>query len=179
VTDDASSPLRRLWRNLRARPQAHALPPPGDAAVRDLAARLQAAGIRRLGRGLSLHALDPGSCGGCELELRMLRGVAYDLERYGLRFVASPRQAEVLLVTGPVTRALQAPLVAAWEAAPDPKFVIAIGDCAIDGGVFKGSYAVAGGVDSTLHVDFVVRGCPPAPEEILEGLLLLLEAGVR
>jgi Ni,Fe-hydrogenase III small subunit len=103
--------------------------------------------------------------------------VVYELERFGLRFVDSPRQAEVLLVTGPVTRALQAPLVAAWEATPDPKFVIAIGDCAIDGGVFKGSYAVAGGVDSTLHVDFVVRGCPPAPEEILEGLLLLLEAG--
>lgn len=177
MNDDAPSPLRRLWRNLRGRPQATALAPLDAAAVQDLAARLQAAGIRRLGRGLSLHALDPGSCGGCELELRMLRGVVYDLERFGLRFVDSPRQAEVLLVTGPVTRALQAPLLAAWEAAPDPKFVIAIGDCAIDGGVFKGSYAVAGGVDSTLHVDFVVRGCPPAPEEILEGLLLLLEAG--
>ena len=179
MSEEAPSPARRLWRNLRGRPQAMALAPVDSEAAQDLAARLQAAGIRRLGRGLSLHALDPGNCGGCELELRMLRGVVYDLERFGLRFVDSPRQAEVLLVTGPVTRALQGPLAAAWEAAPDPKFVIAIGDCAIDGGVFKGSYAVAGGVDSTLHVDFVVRGCPPAPEEILEGLLLLLEANAQ
>lgn len=177
MSEDAPSPLRRAWRNLRGRPHAIPVAPVDEAAVRDLAARLQAAGIRRLGRGLSLHALDAGSCGGCELELRMLRGVVYDLERFGLRFVDSPRQAEVLLVTGPVTRALQAPLLAAWDAAPDPKFVIAIGDCAIDGGVFKGSYAIAGGVDTTLHVDFVVRGCPPPPDEILEGLLLLLEAG--
>jgi Ni,Fe-hydrogenase III small subunit len=176
VSGDTPAPLRRIWRNLRARPAPSAAPV-DDGAVRDLAARLEAAGIRRLGRGLSLHALDPGSCGGCELELRMLDSVAYDLARHGLRFVDSPRQAEVLLVTGPVTRALQAPLLAAWEAAPDPKFVIAIGDCAIDGGVFKGSYAVAGGVDTTLPVDFVVRGCPPSPEEVLEGLLLLLEAG--
>jgi len=176
VSADTPSPLRRVWRNLRARPAPSAAPV-DDGAVRDLAARLEAAGIRRLGRGLSLHALDPGSCGGCELELRMLGSVVYDLARHGLRFVDSPRHAEVLLVTGPVTRALQAPLLAAWEAAPDPKFVIAIGDCAIDGGVFKGSYAVAGGVDTTLPVDFVVRGCPPAPEEVLEGLLLLLEAG--
>ncbi len=177
MTDDAPSPLRRVWRNLRSRPAAMPVAPADPAAVQDLAARLEAAGIRRLGRGLSLHALDPGSCGGCELELRMLDSVVYDLARFGLRFVDSPRQAEVLLVTGPVTRALQAPLLAAWEAAPDPKFVIAIGDCAIDGGVFKGSYAVAGGVDTTLPVDFVVRGCPPPPEEVLEGLLLLLEAG--
>jgi Ni,Fe-hydrogenase III small subunit len=176
VSADTPSPLRRVWRNLRARPAPSAAPV-DNGAVRDLAARLEAAGIRRLGRGLSLHALDPGSCGGCELELRMLDSVVYDLARHGLRFVDSPRHAEVLLVTGPVTRALQAPLLAAWEAAPDPKFVIAIGDCAIDGGVFKGSYAIAGGVDTTLPVDFVVRGCPPAPEEVLEGLLLLLEAG--
>lgn len=169
-------PWRRLVGNLRTRHAVLPAPPLDAEAVRDLAARLAAAGIRRLGRGLSLHALDPGSCGGCELELRALAGVAYDLSRFGLRFVDSPRQADVLLVTGPVTRNLQPALVQAWEAAPDPRFVVAIGDCGIDGGVFKGSYAVAGGVDTTLPVDLVVRGCPPAPEEVLEGLLLLLEA---
>ena len=86
------------------------------------------------------------------------------------------RQADVLLVSGPVTRTLQAALQQAWDATPDPRFVIAIGDCAIDGGVFKGSYAIAGGVDTTLPVDLVIRGCPPSPTELLEGLLMLLEA---
>ena len=147
--------------------------------MRDLASRLEAAGVARLGHGLALYVVDGGSCGGCELELRMLDGVVYDLARFGLRIVDSPRQAEVLLVTGPVTRALQAALRQAWEAAPDPRLVVAIGDCAIDGGVFKGSYAVAGGVDTTLPVDLVVRGCPPSPMEVMEGLLLLLGAVSR
>jgi Ni,Fe-hydrogenase III small subunit len=175
VTDTAIPSWRRLVRNQRTRPVALS-PAIDEAAVRDLAARLDAAGIRRLGRGLSLHAFDPGSCGGCELELRALGGLAYDLARFGLRFVDSPRQADVLLVTGPVTRNLRAALLQGWEAAPEPRFVVAIGDCAIDGGVFKGSYAIAGGVDTTLPVDLVVRGCPPSPEEALEGLLVLLEA---
>ncbi len=168
---------RSTWRNLRTPPAAGPPPPSDQAAVHDLAARLDDAGIRRLGRGLALHALDPGSCGGCELELRALRGVVYDLTRFGLRFVDSPRQADVLLVTGPVTRTLQPALQQAWDAAPDPRLVIAIGDCAIDGGVFKGSYAIAGGVDTILPVDLVIRGCPPSPTELLEGLLMLLEAG--
>lgn len=176
MSERVLSPWHSAWRHLRDRPAAGPMPPIDEAGVRDLAARLDAAGIRRLGRGLALHALDPGSCGGCELELRALRGVAYDLARFGLRFVDSPRQADVLLVTGPVTRTLQPALQQAWEAAPDPRFVVAIGDCAIDGGVFKGSYAVAGGVDTTLPVDLVIRGCPPTPGEVLEGLLILLEA---
>ena len=176
MTEPVLSPWRSTWRNLRSRPAA-GKPPAADAAgIQALAARLDAAGIRRLGRGLALHALDPGSCGGCELELRALRGVVYDLTRFGLRFVDSPRQADVLLVSGPVTRTLQAALQQAWDATPDPRFVIAIGDCAIDGGVFKGSYAIAGGVDTTLPVDLVIRGCPPSPTELLEGLLMLLEA---
>lgn len=176
MTEPLLPPWRRAWRNLRASPAATPPPPIDEAGARDLAARLDAAGIRRLGRGLALYALDPGSCGGCELELRALRGVVYDLTRFGLRFVDSPRQADVLLVTGPVTRTLRPALQQAWDAAPDPRFVIAIGDCAIDGGVFKGSYAIAGGLDSTLPVDLVIRGCPPSPTELLEGLLMLLEA---
>ena len=179
MSDPEIPPWRRLWRNLRTPPRAAPSARIDDAAVRDLAARLDAAGIQRLGRGLALHALDPGSCGGCELELRMLDSVAYDLARAGLRFVDSPRQADVLLVTGPVTRSLQPALLQAWEAAPDPRFVIAIGDCAIDGGVFKGSYAIAGGVDTTLPVDLVVRGCPPSPDDMLEALLMLLEANAK
>lgn len=173
---DGAGPLRRVWRNLRQPAQAPAVPPVDPEAAGDLAARLQAAGVRLLGRGLAMFAVDPGSCGGCELELRMLDSVVYNLARLGLRVVDSPRAADVLLVTGPVTRALQPALLQAWEAAPDPRFVVAVGECAIDGGVFKGSYAIAGGVETTLPVDLVVRGCPPSPTDVLEALLLLLEA---
>ena len=176
MTDAVLPPWRSAWRNLRTHPAAGPPPPADQAGVQDLAARLDAAGIRRLGRGFALYALDAGSCGGCELELRALRGVVYDLTRFGLRFVDSPRQAEILLVTGPVTRTLQSALQQAWDAMPDPRIVVAIGDCAIDGGVFKGSYAIAGGLDTTLPIDLVIRGCPPNPTELLEGLLMLLEA---
>lgn len=172
----AGEPLRRIWRNLRRAPEVTPAPRPDPEAVRDVAARLEAAGVKRLGRGLAVYAVDAGSCGGCELELRMLDSVVHDLARHGVRFVDTPRQADVLLVTGAVTRTLQPALLQAWEAAPDPRFVVAIGECAIDGGVFKGSYAVAGGVETTLPVDLVVRGCPPPPSDVLEALLLLLEA---
>ncbi len=172
------SPLGRIWRNLRRAPVVAPAPVP-EAAAEELAARLQAAGIARLGRGLALHVLDAGNCGGCLAELRMLDSLVHGLAQQGLRFVSSPRQADVLLVAGPVLRNLQAALLAGWEAAPDPRIVVAVGDCAIDGGVFKGSYAVAGGVDSVLPVDLVVRGCPPSPDEVMAALLLLLEADAR
>jgi len=179
MSDAAVPPWRRVIRNLRDQPMAVPAPPVDEAAVRDLATRLAAAGVARLGRGLALHVLDAGDCGGCALELRMLDGVVYDLARFGLRFVDSPRQADVLLVTGPMTHALRVALQQAWEAAPDPRLVVAIGDCAIDGGVFKGSYAVAGGLETAVPVDLVVRGCPPTPEDVLEGLLMLLGAVSR
>ena len=166
----------RLWRNLWTAPSPESAPLADAAAAAALAAQLQAAGIARLGRGLALHVLDAGNCGGCLAELRMLDGVGQGMARHGLGFVASPRQADVLLVAGPVLRSLRAALLAGWEAASDPRIVVAIGDCAIDGGVFKGSYAVAGGVDAVLPVDLVVRGCPPSPEEVMAALLLLLEA---
>ena len=169
----------RIVRNLRAGPASAPPGPMNDTAVREVAAGLQAASVRCLGRGLSVFAIDSGSCGGCELELRMLASVVYDLERFGLRFVASPRAADVLLVTGPVSRNLHAALVQAWEAAPDPKFVVAVGDCAIDGGVFKGSYAITGGVDSALPVDLLIRGCPPTPAQVLDGLRILVEANAE
>jgi Ni,Fe-hydrogenase III small subunit len=144
-----------------------------------LAARLDAAAQARLGRSLAIRHLDAGSCGGCEIELRALNRAVYDLERYGLRFVDSPRHADVLLVTGPLTRNLTEALEQAYTAMPEPKFVVAVGDCAVDGGVFKGSYAVVGGVGTTLPVDLLISGCPPTPERILAGLRALLEANAR
>ena len=159
------------------------LPPPASAAApvdaettASLAARLDAAAQIRLGRSLALLPIDSGSCGGCELELRALRNTFYALERFGLRFVTSPREADVLLVTGPLTHNLRAALEAAWDATPDPKWVVAVGDCAMDGGVFKGSYAVHGGAGTAVPVDLTVSGCPPAPSRILGGLRALLEA---
>lgn len=167
---------RHIARTLRHGPLAAPAGPVDAAAVRDLASRLEAASVQRMGRGLSIFVVDAGDCGGCAAELRMLDSAVHDLQRFGLRFVASPRQADVLLVSGPVTRNLHAPLMQAWDAAPDPKFVVAVGDCAIDGGVFKGSYATLAGVGDALAVDLVIRGCPPTPAQLLNGLRILLEA---
>lgn len=141
-----------------------------------LVTRLDAAAQTRLGRSLALRHVDTGSCNGCELELRALRGVFYDLAQYGLRFVESPRHADVLVVTGPLTRNMREALEAAWDATPDPKWVVAVGDCAVDGGVFRGSYAVEDGASAAVPVDLTISGCPPTPARILAGLRALLEA---
>ena len=144
-----------------------------------LAARLEAAAQVRLGRSLALRHVNTGSCNGCELELRALSNVFYDLERFGLRFVDSPRHADVLLTTGPLTHNLRRALEQAWDATPDPKWVVAVGDCAVDGGVFRGSYAVLGGTGLSVPIDLAIPGCPPAPARILSGLRSLLEANAR
>jgi Ni,Fe-hydrogenase III small subunit len=149
---------------------------PDPDTVVALSGRLEAAAQRRLGRTLALRHIDTGSCGGCELEMRALEAAVYDLRRYGLRFVESPRHADVLLVTGPLTQNLRAALEQAYDATPEPKWVVAIGDCALDGGVFKGSYAVLGGTGMAVPVDLTIGGCPPPPERILSGLRSLLEA---
>lgn len=167
---------RRLLATLRDRPTPMPAEPPDAATVEVIAAQIDAGSQRRLGRSLALFHVGAGGCNGCEREIGMLDSIAYDLERFGLSFVASPRHADVLLVTGPVTRSMQAALRAAWIATPEPKFVVAAGDCAIDGGVFKGSYAVAGGVETAIPVDLVIRGCPPSPADLLEGLRILIEA---
>ena len=167
---------RRLTRNLREGPLADPGPPVPEQPVQALMARLEAASQTRLGRSLMVRHLDSGSCNGCELELQMLQGVVYDLERFGLRFAASPRHADVLLVTGPVTRNLHEALLRTWTAMPDPKWVVAVGDCATDGGLFRGSYAVHGGVDGVVPVDLSIRGCPPTPAQVLLGLRVLIEA---
>ncbi len=169
-------PWQLMGRALRRAPATEALVPPGAATVRELAARLDAAAQRRLGRSLAIRHVDAGSCNGCELELHAMSGIVYDLERFGLRFVASPRHADVLLVTGPPTRNLIEALRATWAATPDPKWVVGVGDCAVDGGVFKGSYAVVGGAAAAVPVDLLVPGCPPTPQQVLAGLRALLEA---
>jgi Ni,Fe-hydrogenase III small subunit len=142
-----------------------------------LAQRLGETARRRLGRSLAIREVDAGSCNGCELEIHALNNAYYDIERFGLRFVASPRHADVLLVTGPVTKNMRQALERTYNATPDPKWVVGVGDCALDGGCFAGSYAVVGGVSAVIPVDVHVPGCPPQPTEILKGLLRLLQPG--
>jgi Ni,Fe-hydrogenase III small subunit len=166
--------LKLLLGGLRP-PLTEAAPTPGDAATAVLAERLDSAARRKLGRSLSIREVDAGSCNGCELEIHALNNAFYDLERFGLRFVASPRHADVLMVTGPVTTNMREALSRTWNATPDPKWVVAVGDCALDGGIFKGSYAVAGGVEAVVPVDLHIPGCPPTPTALLQGLLALLE----
>jgi Ni,Fe-hydrogenase III small subunit len=147
-----------------------------DAALAEVGAALAQTARRRLGRSLSIREVDAGSCNGCELEIHALGNAYYDLERFGLRFVASPRHADVLLVTGPVTKNMRMALERTYDATPNPKWVVAVGDCARDGGCFAGSYAVVGGVSAVVPVDLHIPGCPPPPLEILRGLLALLQA---
>ena len=133
----------------------------------------------RLGRSLAIREVDAGSCNGCELEINALSNPFYDLERFGLRFVASPRHADVLLVTGPVTKNMREALEKTYEAMPTPKWVVAARGCALDGGCFAGSYAVIGGVSKVLPVDLHIPGCPPSPFSLLQGLLALLDGVSR
>lgn len=125
----------------------------------------------RGGRSLYIREVDAGSCNGCELEITALTSPIYDIERFGVHFVASPRHADVLLVTGPVTRQMELALKKTYEATPDPKIVIATGDCAINCGVYAGSYAIVGPVEAVIPVDIKILGCPPAPLAILRALL--------
>jgi Ni,Fe-hydrogenase III small subunit len=150
-------------------------PAPDDAALAELATKVDRAAQARLGRSLAIRQVDAGSCNGCELEIHALSNAFYDIERFGLRFVASPRHADVLLVTGPVTKNMRQALERTWNATPDPKWVVAVGDCALDGGIFKGSYACVGGVSEVVPVDLHIKGCPPSPTDLLKGLLALLE----
>ena len=145
-----------------------------DAELARLAGRLDAAARRRLGRSLSIRHVDAGSCNACELEIHALSNAFYDLERFGLRFVASPRHADVLLITGIVTKNMREALERTWAATPGPKWAVAVGGCAIDGGLFAGGYACVGGVDKVLPVDLRIPGCPPSPTTLLKGLLALL-----
>jgi Ni,Fe-hydrogenase III small subunit len=165
---------RLLLKSLVHGPLTEVAPAQDDASVAELAARVDQASRRRLGRTLAIREVDAGSCNGCELEIHALNNVLYDLERFGLRFVASPRHADVLLVTGPVTANMREALERTYQATPDPKWVVAVGDCARDGGVFSGSYACVGGISAVVPVDLHIPGCPPSPIVLLKGLLALL-----
>jgi len=166
---------RTLFESLTGGSLTEAPPAASEAALAELAQRVQRAAKARLGRSLSIREIDAGSCNGCELEIHALNNAYYDIERFGLRFVASPRHADVLMVTGPVTKNMREALVRTYHATPEPKWVVAVGDCAKDGGCFAGSYAVVGGVDAVVPVDLHIPGCPPAPIAMLRGLLALVE----
>ena len=164
-----------LFKNLMRGPVTEAAPLPDEAALAELARRVDVAAKRRLGRSLAIREVDAGSCNACELEIHALNNAFYDLERFGLRFVASPRHADVLMVTGPVTKNMREALERTYYATPGPKWVVAVGNCAADGGIFAGSYAVVGGVNKVIPVDLHIKGCPPTPTQLLEGLLALLD----
>jgi Ni,Fe-hydrogenase III small subunit len=166
---------KTLLESLIRGPLTEAPPAPDEAGLAELAQSVKRSARARLGRSLSIRHVDAGSCNGCELEIHALSNAFYDLERFGLRFVASPRHADVLMVTGPVTENMRQALLRTYDATPDPKWVVALGSCAVDGGVFAGSYAVAGGIKDVVPVDLHIRGCPPSPTQILKGLISLLE----
>ncbi len=174
---------RTLFESLTHRPLTERAPAPDEAALAELAQSVKRAARARLGRSLSIRQVDAGSCNACELEIHALSNAFYDLERFGFHFVASPRHADVLMVTGPVTKNMREALLRTYNATPDPKWVVAVGSCAANGGVFAGSYAVTGGVKDVVPVDLHIRGCPPSPQDLLKGLLALLQqangAGAR
>ena len=170
---------RTLLQSLTQRPLTEPAPAPDEAALAELAKSLKRTARAKLGRSLSIRQVDAGSCNGCELEIHALNNAFYDLERFGLHFVASPRHADVLMVTGPVTKNMREALLRTYNATPDPKWVVAVGACAADGGIFAGSYAVAGGVNDVVPVDLHILGCPPSPIKLLKGLVALLEQGSK
>jgi len=158
--------MLRLWRKIRRTGRVAEPAPPPPATTRPAAA----AG---LGGSVQIRHVDAGSCNGCEVEIGAAFGPVYDVERYGARLVASPRHADALLVTGPVTRNMTEPLRRTYEAVPAPKLVVAVGDCARDCGVFAGAYGVAGAVADVVPVDLEIPGCPPRPEAIVEAVRTL------
>lgn len=165
---------KTLFESLIRRPFTEGLAAPTDPEIARMAAELDVKARRRLGRGLSLRLVDAGSCNACELELNALGNPYYDLERFGLRFVASPRHADVLLVTGPVTKNMCEALLRTYDAMPAPKWVVAVGDCAACGGLYADGYACERGAAAVLPVDLRIAGCPPSPTRLLEGLLALV-----
>lgn len=164
-----------IFKSLVSFPLTERAPRPGADALAELAERVQKAARRALGRSMSIRQVDAGSCNGCELEIHALNNAFYDLERFGFHFVASPRHADVLLVTGPVTTNMAEALLRTYNATPDPKWVIAVGACAANGDVFAEAYGVIGGVNAVIPVDLHIPGCPPSPRALLEGLLALMK----
>jgi Ni,Fe-hydrogenase III small subunit len=164
-----------LFKSLFARPATIKGPVADTDALEEVGRALEARTRRIFGRSLTIREVDAGSCNGCELEIHALNNAIYDVERFGIRFAASPRHADVLLVTGPVTHNMKVALERTYAATPDPKWVVAVGDCGCGCGVFEGSYAVLGAVDKVIPVDLHIRGCPPRPIDLLRGLIALMD----
>ena len=165
-----------LFRSIFSPPATGQAPAPSTQALEELARNVDKRARKLLGRSLVIREVDAGSCNGCELEVHATENAVYDASRFGIRYAASPRHADVLLVTGPVTHNMKVALERTWAATPHPKWVVAAGDCACDGCVFAGSYACVGRVDDVLPVDLHIPGCPPRPQELLAGLLALLQS---
>jgi Ni,Fe-hydrogenase III small subunit len=170
---------RTLFESVTRPPLTEPAPAPTDPELAALAAEINSATSARLGRSLAIRHVDAGSCNACELEIHALSNAFYDIERFGFKFVASPRHADVLLVTGPVTRNMQQALRRTYDAMPAPKWVVAAGACALDGGLYAGSYACAKGLAAAIPVDLVIPGCPPTPTALLKGLLALMARSAR
>jgi Ni,Fe-hydrogenase III small subunit len=168
-----------MWKTLRQIGSVGIVTEPAPPAADELRVRerLQAQILATLGRALCIRQVDAGSCNGCELEIHALNNAFYNLEGLGIRFVASPRHADLLLVTGPVARNMEIALKRTYEATPDPKLVVAVGDCGCSGGVFGCSYASAGAVSNVIPVDVAVPGCPPNPSRILAAILTAVDTG--
>ena len=152
-------------------------PPPPDEALRVMAGRLREDVLSYFDGALTIRHVDAGSCNGCELEINSLNNPYYNLEGLGIKFVASPRHADMLLVTGPVSRHMEVALKRTYDATPEPKLVVAIGDCGCNGGIFGESYASCGRVANVIPVDVIVPGCPPTPTAIMQGILTAISAG--
>jgi Ni,Fe-hydrogenase III small subunit len=167
--------LKSLW----AAPVTIDAPTPSDAVLAEVGRALETRVRRLFGRSLVIREVDAGSCNGCELEIHALNNAIYDVERFGLRFAASPRHADVQMVTGPVTHNMKVALERTYAATPDPKWVVAVGDCGSGCGVFEGSYAVVGAVEKVIPVDLAIRGCPPRPVDLLRGLIALMDKAVE
>src|SRR5215831_1279300 len=164
-----------LLKSLFARPVTTAAPSAADVELVETGRALEERARKLFGRAITIREVDAGSCNGCELEIHALNNAVYDVERFGIKFVASPRHADVLTVTGPVTHNMKVALERTYAATPDPKWVVAVGDCAAGCGVFAGSYAVVGAVEQVVPVDLHIRGCPPRPIELLRGLIALMD----
>jgi len=164
-----------LLKSLFARSATLGPPAASEDALVEVGHALEQRVRRLFGRSIAIREVDAGSCNGCELEIHALNNAVYDVERFGIRFVASPRHADVLLVTGPVTHNMKIALERTYAATPDPKWVVAVGDCAAGCGVFEGSYAVVGAIEKVIPVDLHIRGCPPRPIELLRGLIALMD----
>jgi Ni,Fe-hydrogenase III small subunit len=169
-----------MWHVLRqiARTGIKSEPPPAPADEMVVVARLQQELLRTLGRALTIREVDAGSCNGCELEIHALGNPYYNLEGLGIKFVASPRHADMLLVTGPVSKHMAIALKRTYDATPEPKLVVAVGDCACSGGIFGESYATLGRVANVIPVDVEIPGCPPTPTTLLQGILAAVTKGV-